>query len=179
VVEIDSFERITDSDHSSRQKWCPASKAGLFKTIGEHTAAELFDAAIQDRSTSYITMRVGVDRRAKRSQPGFTENYQTCLRHWRLNKSIIQRGVTSDNRSRPLAFFPKTVCRVSSRRGASIDVVRFESENKKYFTLVAESADKPPCIIQILTQQMHFGSGVQSLLPSRCLRIATANGNLQ
>ncbi len=32
-------------------------------------------------------------------QPGFTEYYQTWLRHWRLDNSIIQRGVTSDNRS--------------------------------------------------------------------------------
>ncbi len=54
--------------YSSRQKWCPESEAGLFKTIVEHTAAELFDAATQDRSTTDTTMRVGVDRRAKRPQ---------------------------------------------------------------------------------------------------------------
>ena len=44
------------------------SLKGLFKTIVEHTAAELFDAATQDRSTTDMTMRVGVDRRAKRPQ---------------------------------------------------------------------------------------------------------------
>ncbi len=54
--------------YSSRQKWCPDSEAGLFKTIVEHTAAELFDAATQDRSTIDTTMRVGVDRRAQQSQ---------------------------------------------------------------------------------------------------------------
>ena len=54
--------------YNSRQKWCPDSEAGLFKTIVEHTAAELFDAATQDRSTIDTTMRVGVDRRAQQSQ---------------------------------------------------------------------------------------------------------------
>ena len=43
-------------------KWCPESEAGLFKTIVEHTAAELFDAATQDRSRTDTTMRMGVDR---------------------------------------------------------------------------------------------------------------------
>ncbi len=43
-----------------RQKWCPEYEAGLFKTIVEHTAAKLFDAATQDRSTTDTTMRVGV-----------------------------------------------------------------------------------------------------------------------
>ncbi len=81
-----------------------------------------------------------------------------------MDNSIIQRGVTSDNRSRPLAFFPKTVCRVSSRRGASIDVFKSESENAKYFTVVAELPHLPLYIIQYLAQQMHFSSGVQSLL---------------
>ncbi len=38
------------------------------ETIVEHTAAELLDAATQDRCTTYVTMRVGIDRRAKRSQ---------------------------------------------------------------------------------------------------------------
>ncbi len=51
--------------YSSRQKWCPS---GLFKTIVEHTVAELFDAATQDRSTIDTTMRVGVDRCAQQSQ---------------------------------------------------------------------------------------------------------------
>jgi len=54
--------------YSSRQKWCPESEAGLVNTMVQHTAAGLFDPATQDRSTTYITMRVGVDRRAKRSQ---------------------------------------------------------------------------------------------------------------
>ncbi len=40
---------IRFASYSSRQKWCPESEAGLFKTIVEHTAAELFDAATQDR----------------------------------------------------------------------------------------------------------------------------------
>ncbi len=40
----------------------------LFRTIVEHTAAELFNAATQDRSTIDTTMRVGVDRRAQQSQ---------------------------------------------------------------------------------------------------------------
>ena len=54
--------------YSCRQKWCPEYEAGLFKTIVEHTAAELFDAATQDRSTTDTTMQVGVDRRAKQPQ---------------------------------------------------------------------------------------------------------------
>ena len=54
--------------YSCRQKWCPEYEAGLFKTIVEHTAAELFDAATQDRSTTDTTVRVGVDRRAKQPQ---------------------------------------------------------------------------------------------------------------
>ena len=37
-------------------------------TVAEHTAAELFFAATQDRCTTYVTMRVGIDRRANRSQ---------------------------------------------------------------------------------------------------------------
>ena len=65
------------------------------------------------------------------NQAGFTEYYQTWLRHWRLDNSIIQRGVTSDNWSRPLAFFLKVVCRVSSRQGATIDVFKSEIENQK------------------------------------------------
>ena len=32
-----------------------------------------------------------------RVDTGFTEYYQKWLRHWRLDNSIIQRGVTSDN----------------------------------------------------------------------------------
>ena len=52
---------------------------------------------------------------------GSREYYQKWLRHWRLDNSIIQRGISADNWSRPLAFFPKEVCRVSSRQGASID----------------------------------------------------------
>ena len=43
-------------------------EACLFLTIVEHTAAELFDAATQDKSATDTTMRVGVDRRAKRPQ---------------------------------------------------------------------------------------------------------------
>ena len=50
------------SSYSSRQKWYPESEAGLFKTIVEHIAAELFDAATQDRSMTNTTMRMGVDR---------------------------------------------------------------------------------------------------------------------
>ncbi len=96
--------------------------------------------------------------------PGFTEYYQTWLRHWRLDNSIIQRGVSSDNRWRPLALFPKTVCRVSSRWGAPIDVFKSESENAKYFTVVAELPHLPLYNIQYLAQHMHFSSGVQSLL---------------
>ncbi len=46
--------------YSCRQKWCPEYEAGLFKTVVEHTAAKLFDAATQDRSTTDTTMRVGV-----------------------------------------------------------------------------------------------------------------------
>ncbi len=38
-------------------------------------------------------------------------------------------------------------------------------KNAKYFTVVAELADIPLCIIQKSTQQMHFSSAVQSLLP--------------
>ncbi len=95
---------------------------------------------------------------------GFTEYYQTWLRHWRLDNSIIQRGVTSDNWSRPLAFFPKVVCRVSSRRGAPADAFRCESENAKYFTVVAELSHLALYIIQYLAQQMHFSCGVQTLL---------------
>ena len=34
----------------------------------QHTAAELDDAAIQNRYLTCVTMRVEVDRRAKRSQ---------------------------------------------------------------------------------------------------------------
>ncbi len=41
--------RLAAVQYSSRQKWCPESEAGLFQTIVEHTAAELFDAATQDR----------------------------------------------------------------------------------------------------------------------------------
>ncbi len=92
------------------------------------------------------------------------EYYQTWLRHWRLRNSIIQRGVTSDNRSRPLAHFPKTVCRVSCRRDASIDVFRCETESAKCFTVVAELPRLALYIIQYLAQQMHFSSGVQTLL---------------
>ena len=33
----------------------------------EHTAAELFEAPIHDRYTTYVTMRVGSDHRAKSS----------------------------------------------------------------------------------------------------------------
>ena len=51
--------------YSSRQKWCPEYQARLFLTIVEHTAAELFDAATQDRCTTYVTMRVGIDRLAR------------------------------------------------------------------------------------------------------------------
>ena len=72
-----------------------------------------------------------------------------------VDNSIIQRGVTSDNRSRPLAFFPKTVCRVTSRRGASIDVLRSENKNAKCFTVFAELADTSLCNMQNLAQQMH------------------------
>ncbi len=101
---------------------------------------------------------------AQACSPGFTEYYQTWLRHWRLDNSIIQRGVTSDNWSRPLAFFPKVVCRVSSRRGAPADAFRCESENAKYFTVVAELSHLALYIIQYLAQQMHFSCGVQTLL---------------
>ena len=45
--------------YSSRQEWCPESEAGLFKTIVEHIAAELFDAAAQDRSTTDMTIPAG------------------------------------------------------------------------------------------------------------------------
>ncbi len=109
----------------------------------------------------------------------FTEYCQTWLRHWRLDNSIIQRGVTSDNRSRPLALFPKTLCSVSSCRGASIDVFRSESENAKYFTVVAELPHLPLYIIQYLAQQMHFSSGVQSLLSqgSYALPLLTVTNN--
>ncbi len=54
--------------YSSRRKWCPEYEAGLLETIVEHTAAELFDAATQDRCTTYVMMCVGINRRAKRSQ---------------------------------------------------------------------------------------------------------------
>ncbi len=55
--------RLSPTPYSCRQKWCPEYEAGL-----ERTAAEPFDAATQDRSTTDTTMRVGVDRRAKRPQ---------------------------------------------------------------------------------------------------------------
>ncbi len=97
-------------------------------------------------------------------RPGFTEYCQTWLRHWRLDNSITQRGVTSDNPSRPLAIFPKTVCRVSSRQGASINVFRSQSENAKYFTVVTEFVFvRPLCIIQNLIQQKDFRFGVGAL----------------
>ncbi len=51
---------VLSSMYSCRQKWCPEYEAGLFKIIVEHTAAKLFDAATQDRSTTDTTMRVGV-----------------------------------------------------------------------------------------------------------------------
>ena len=54
--------------YSCRQKWCPEYEAGVFETIVEHIAAELFDDATRDRSTTDTTMRVGVDRRAKQPQ---------------------------------------------------------------------------------------------------------------
>ncbi len=52
--------QLLSEKYSCRQKWCPEYEAGLFKAIVEHTAAKLFDAATQDRSTTDITMRVGV-----------------------------------------------------------------------------------------------------------------------
>ena len=97
---------------------------------------------------------------------GFTEYYQTWLRHWRLDNSIIQRGVTSDNWSRPLAFFPKVVCRVSSRRGAPADAFRIEIENKKYFTVVGESQQTQASEAFRNKHSLHFSYGVQSLLPT-------------
>ena len=54
--------------YNFRQNWCPESEAGLLKTIVEHTAAELFDAATQDRYTTFVAVRVGIDCRAKQSQ---------------------------------------------------------------------------------------------------------------
>lgn len=97
-------------------------------------------------------------------QAGFMEYYQTWLRHWWLDNSIIQRGVTSDYRSGPLELFPKTVCRVSSRQGASINVFRSQSENAKYFTVVTEFVFvRPLCIIQNLIQQKDFRFGVGAL----------------
>ena len=99
-------------------------------------------------------------------QAGFTEYYQTWLRHWRLDNSIIQRGVTSDNWSRPLAFFPKVVCRVSSRRGAPADAFRIEIENKKYFTVVGESQQTQASEAFRNKHNLHFSYGVQSLLPT-------------
>ncbi len=56
--------RLPRKEYSFRQKWCPEYEAGLV----EHTAAELFDAGTQDRCTTYVAMRVRIDRRAKRSQ---------------------------------------------------------------------------------------------------------------
>ena len=46
--------------------------------------------------------------------------------------------MTADNWSRPLAFFLRIVCRVSSCRGASVDVFGSESENPKYLAVIAE-----------------------------------------
>ena len=43
-----------------------------------------------------------------------------------------------------MAFSPKTVCRVTSRRGESLDIFRFENENAKCFTVFAELADTIP-----------------------------------
>ena len=53
--------------YSFRQKWSPESEAGLRKTIVEHTAAKLSDAATQDKDTTFVAKRVGIDRRAKQS----------------------------------------------------------------------------------------------------------------
>jgi len=106
---------------------------------------------------------------------GFTEYYQTWLRHWRLDNSIIQRGVTSDNRSRPLAFFPKVVCRVSSRRGASIDVFRSESENAKYFTVVAESQQTYASVSFRIKPNKCTSSCMAPVCESNTKRAATAS----
>ena len=92
-------------------------------------------------TSQHITFHNSVTGSLAVQLPGFTEYYRTWLRHWRLDNSIIQRGVTSDNWSRPLAFFPKVVCRVSSRQGATIDVFKSEIENQKYFTVIAEIHD--------------------------------------
>jgi len=106
---------------------------------------------------------------------GFTEYYQTWLRHWRVDNSIIQRGVTSDNRSRPLAFFPKVVCRVSSRRGASIDVFRSESENAKYSTVVAESQQTYASVSFRIKPNKCTSSSMAPVCESNTKRAATAS----
>ena len=63
--QLESFTALVKSGVQSLNF---SSEAGLFNTVVERTAAELSDAATQDRSTTGTTMRMGVDRRAKRPQ---------------------------------------------------------------------------------------------------------------
>ena len=49
-------------------KWVSRVSSRSVKSVMDHTAAVLFDAATQNRSITDTTMRVGVDRRAKPPQ---------------------------------------------------------------------------------------------------------------
>ena len=53
---------------ASRPATCDRDLGRDTALVRQHTAAELFDAATQDRYMTCVTMRVEVDRRAKRSQ---------------------------------------------------------------------------------------------------------------
>ena len=57
---------LASSSLSCGQKLVSLTMSRDVWTMVEHTAAELFDAATQDRYTTCVTIRVGVNRRPKR-----------------------------------------------------------------------------------------------------------------
>ena len=99
-------------------------------------------------------------------KPGY---YQTWLRHWRVDNSSIRRGILADKCSRPLAFCPKVVCRVSSCSGASDGIFRSKSENKHIFAVTGNdwliTADIYALYVHTHTEQMDSGTVVHTWLP--------------
>lgn len=89
--------------------------------------------------------------------------------------SVIQRGVTWKNWSRPLAFSLKTVCRACLHRSAFIDAFRSESDNAKHSTVAAELATYPSGSYKTLPNKCTW-----ALVYSHCcLPITTANDKSQ